>query len=123
MQFNNDTASNYSTHVLLGTRSGGSGTASGNANQSAALTIIGAGNNSASMFGSGVIDILDYKNTDKYKTVRTLSGYDNNSSGFSVIYSSNWRNTNAITSIKLSPNVGSNFNQYTQFALYGIKGA
>jgi hypothetical protein len=121
MQFNNDTGSTYSTHVLLG--SGSSASASGSANQTGALTFVGAGNNVASVFGGGVIDILDYKDTNKYKTVRSLGGYESNSTGFVTFYSGNWRSTSAITSIKLFPNVGSNFNQYSQFALYGIKGA
>jgi len=71
----------------------------------------------------GVTDFLDYKDTNKYKTVRTLGGYESNSTGFVALQSGNWRSTSAITSITLAPNIGSNFNQYSQFALYGIKGA
>ena len=119
MQFNSDTASNYSHHVVLGT--GSSVVAAANANTSSILTISGAAANVSSVFGSGVIDILDYKNTNKYKTVRTLGGYESNSTGFISLQSGNWRSTSAITSIVLSPNIGSNFNQYSQFALYGIK--
>jgi hypothetical protein len=121
MQFNGDTASNYSHHVLLGTGSGV--VAAANANASSILTIAGAAANVASVFGSGVIDILDYKDTNKYKTVRTFSGYESGSTGFVALQSGNWRSTSAITSITLAPNIGSNFNQYSQFALYGIKGA
>ena len=121
MQFNGDTASNYSHDVLLGT--GSAVVAAVTANASSILTISGAAANVSSVFGSGVIDILDYKNTNKYKTVRTLGGYESNSTGFVSLYGGNWRSTSAITSIVLSPNVGSNFNQYSQFALYGIKGA
>jgi hypothetical protein len=121
MQFNGDTASNYSHHVLLGTSS--STVAAATANASSILTIAGAANNVANVFGSGVIDILDYKDTNKYKTVKTLSGYESGSTGFVALQSGNWRSTSAITSITLAPNIGSNFNQYSQFALYGIKGA
>ena len=119
MQFNGDTASNYSHHVLLGT--GSSAVAAANANASSILTIAGAAANVSSVFGGGIIDILDYKDTNKYKTVRTLGGYESNSTGFIALQSGNWRSTSAITSIVLLPNVGSNFNQYSQFALYGIK--
>lgn len=119
MQFNGDTASNYSHHILLGT--GSSVVAAATANASSILTIAGAAANVASVFGSGVIDILDYKDTNKYKTVRTLGGYESNSTGFIALQSGNWRSTSAITSITLAPNIGSNFNQYSQFALYGVK--
>jgi hypothetical protein len=68
-----------------------------------------------------IIDILDYKNTNKYKVVLTFAGLDNNGSGESGLYSGMWMNTNAITSIKLFDNV--NYGEYTKAALYGIKGS
>lgn len=67
----------------------------------------------------GVTDFLDYKDTNKYKTVRTLGGFDANGSGFVNLTSNLWQSTSAITSITLTA-VG-NFNQYSHFALYGIK--
>jgi hypothetical protein len=69
------------------------------------------------------MDILDYANTNKYKTVRTLSGYDLNNATYGALrsYSGLWMNTNAITSIKFYAD-GVNLAQYSQFALYGIKG-
>jgi hypothetical protein len=78
----------------------------------------------ANMFGTGIIDILDYTNTNKNKTIRALSGFDGNGSGNVSLSSGLWQNTSAITSISLKPQSGSsNFTQYSQFALYGIKGA
>jgi hypothetical protein len=121
MRFNSDTGSNYSQHYLLG--SGSAASTGGSASASSIMTISGAGNNVANAFGVGVIDILDYKDTNKYKSVRTLGGYETNSTGFVSLYTGAWFSTSAITSIQLSPNIGSNFNQYSQFALYGIKGA
>jgi len=76
----------------------------------------------ASIFGVTVTDILDYKDTNKYTTIRVLTGYDTNGAGDVLLYSGNWRSTSAVTSIVLFPASG-NFNQYSQFALYGIKGA
>jgi hypothetical protein len=35
----------------------------------------------ASVYSAGVIDILDYANTNKYKTMRILDGTDANGSG------------------------------------------
>ena len=74
-----------------------------------------------STFGAVVIDILDYKNTNKNKTVRMLGGYDSNGAG-NVTFSSGSRNlTGAITSLKFR--FGQNPQQYSTLALYGIKGA
>jgi len=79
---------------------------------------------SANCFGVVVIDILDYANTNKYKTTRALAGLDINAAGgFIALRSGNWRNTNAITTITLKPESSRIFAQYSQFALYGIKGA
>jgi hypothetical protein len=67
------------------------------------------------------MDILDYANTNKYKTTRTLIGRDRNGAGIMLFHSGLYQSTNAITSLKFFPSTG-NFAQYTQFALYGIKG-
>jgi len=79
---------------------------------------------SANVFGAAVIDILDYANTNKYKTSRALGGADTNGSGTVRFTSSLWQNTSAVTSITLRPQagLGANFAQYSSFALYGIKG-
>jgi hypothetical protein len=78
---------------------------------------------STNIFGVAVIDILDYQNTNKNKTIRTLNGVDLNGSGELVLYSNLYAvNTNAITSLSFNiPTL--NIAQYSQFALYGIKGA
>ena len=124
VQINSDTGSNYSRHLLDG--NGSVATANGSASQSSIVfcpipdsNISGSG----SMFAGFVMDILDYANTNKYKTVRTLSGYDLNNATYGALrfYTGLWMNTNAITSIKLYAD-GVNLAQYSSFALYGIKG-
>jgi hypothetical protein len=65
------------------------------------------------------MDILDYANTNKFKTTRTLEGYDANGSGNVSLTSGLWQSTSAINSITITA-VGT-FNQYSQFALYGVK--
>jgi predicted patatin/cPLA2 family phospholipase len=80
------------------------------------------GGMTASTFGAGVIDILDYADTNKFKTTRTLNGVSSNASSaidYIFLVSGLWRSTSAITSITLT---GNNFAQYSHFALYGIKG-
>ena len=69
-----------------------------------------------------VVDLLDYNSSNKYKTLRCLSGVDQVSAGFIAFSSNLWMNTNAITSISLTENSGTNFTQYSNFALYGVKG-
>ena len=66
--------------------------------------------------------VLDYANTSKNKTVRSLVAVEDNTNCYLPFNSGLWQNTNAISTIVISPNVGSQFNQYSSFALYGIKG-
>lgn len=81
-------------------------------------------NSGANMFGVGIIDILDYSNTNKNKTVRMLDGHDQNGSGAIFLRSGLWASTSAITSIYLgNSDYSANFAQYSSYALYGIKGA
>lgn len=119
IQFNSDTGSNYRAHRLYGD---GSSVVADVSTQTTRLDRAGFLAGGTSVFAANIIDILDYTNTNKYTTVRSLYGYDNNGSGYQFFSSGLWMNTNAITSIKLYPDAG-NFVQYTTFALYGIKGA
>jgi hypothetical protein len=84
--------------------------------------VYGSKSGLADAFGAGVVDILDYKDTNKYKTVRNLTGVDMNGMGELGLISGLWRNTNAITSILFYP-PANNIAQYSHFALYGIKSA
>jgi hypothetical protein len=120
VRFNGDTGSNYSWHILDG--NGSSASAGGAANQtSAGVPTFTAGNSTANIFGVMVMDILDYTNTNKNKTVRYLGGHDQNGAGILRFGSGAWRNTAAITSITFTVS-SQNWATNTQFALYGIKG-
>jgi hypothetical protein len=66
-----------------------------------------------------IIDILDYTNTNKFKTAKTTFCWDANGTGYIEFGSTNWRSSNAITSITLRP--GNTFNTNTSAALYGVK--
>ncbi len=117
LQVNSDTGNNYATHRLggFGTGTFAEGIAS---TSSIKLGLVGT---VTSVFGGTVVDILDYKNTNKYKTIRSLNGYDENGGGYILLTSGLWQNTNAITSLTLSLSSSGNFLEYSQFALYGIK--
>lgn len=123
MRFNNDSGStNYDTHRLVS--DGSSASADARIDRSA-LWLASAGPigiaNTSSYATPLIIDILDYKNTDKYKTIRTLSGTDQNGTGSLEITSGYWKNTSAINRIDLSI-ATYNWAQHTSVALYGIKG-
>jgi len=65
---------------------------------------------------------LDYANTNKNKTIRTLGGQDANGSGEVVFISGLWMNSStAVNAITLVLPGGGNFAQYSSFALYGVK--
>lgn len=117
--FNGDTAANYSFHNLLGTGSAAFANA-GTSQSNIQISRIAEASLASNIYNATVIDILDYTNTNKYKTTKSLSGWDGNGSGDIRFISGNWRSTSAITSITLTPGSGS-FLQYTQFALYGVK--
>lgn len=116
-QFNGDTGSNYAWHRLLGDG------ASAIADSTASTTVmrIGRSGGNSTSFAGGIFDVLDYANTSKYKTARTLYGTDQNGSGLIFLSSGLWQNTAAVTSITITPAAGS-FSQYSRFSLYGIKG-
>ena len=127
MRFNSDTGSNYSYHAMYA--GGASVSATSGTSSTYVYLLNGLGNGAyTSSFNAGIIDILEYKNTNIYKTVRMLNGFDTNNATTSVnneticFSSGNWRNTNAITSITFTASTG-NFKEYSQFALYGIKGS
>jgi hypothetical protein len=118
LRFNGDTASNYSFHILYGNTGGAQVTGAGGNG----FIYIGNQSATANTFSAEIIDILDYSSTSKNKTVRALCGYENNSDGESGLFSGGWFNSStAISSITLS--LTATFSQYSQFALYGIKGA
>jgi hypothetical protein len=79
----------------------------------------------ANIFNSAIIDILDYANTNKNKTFRGIGGFDANGSGVISLASCLFNTTTAISSIKFETDGGAftGWAEYSQFALYGIKGS
>ena len=125
LTFNGDTTqANYYAHELAGNGSTAysNATAGGSAPVGIQLFVSYGFSN---IFTGGVIDILDYTSTSKNKTVRALSGWDGNGStppGEVRLTSGLWSKTpETISSLSFVTNAG-NYQQYTQFALYGIKG-
>lgn len=111
-----DTGANYSWHQLFGnaaaTFSNGAG--------SQTFGYIGY-NYNTSYPNPSIIDIIDYTDTNKFKTWKALAGTETNGAGYVQLWSGNWRSTSAINTIRITPGSGT-FTQFGSFALYGIKG-
>lgn len=117
-QFNSDTGSNYSNTLMEG--SGSTATSSKQSSQADIQFSFNVGGNSTNPQPI-VAHINSYSNTTTNKTV--LGRYNSASGGTypgvgSVV--GLWRNTSAITAIKIFPGSG-NFNSGSNFTLYGIK--
>lgn len=122
MRFNSLAPSaGYRDHYLRG--DGSSVTVGTGSNNYLSIgNIIGNGN-TASTQSAWIIDILDYRDTNKYKTVRSLGGYDGNGNGRMFLTSGFLTTTtNAITDIDISTLAGG-FVTNSKISLYGIKGA
>lgn len=116
-----DTGNNYVGHFLFGNGSSASAAAS------PATTFVQIGKSFTSStpgWAATIVDFLDYSNTNKNKTLRCLTGVDDNAQAagpFIQMSSVLWMNTSAITSFNLTTN--GNFPQHSHFALYGIRAA
>lgn len=111
MQFNNDTAANYSYVTMQGNP-----TASGVATSDTVIRVSDGGyvNNAAT--NNYIIQVLDYSVTDKHKSV-LMRG--NNSVDTLSASAGRWASTAAITTIKLFIPT-TTFAAGSTFALYGI---
>lgn len=123
MQFNGDTASNYSTHAVRGS---GTETSSISIQASYPSGIVlysglAGATNTANSFGANIVDILDPFETSKYTTTRALAGQVGSFNRI-ALESGSWRNTAALTSITFDDIFG-NFVSGSRFSLYGIRSA
>jgi hypothetical protein len=107
IEYNGDTASNYTFVRMFGTGSGSGGSSGGTEKN------IGNFYTNRSM---GKVEIFDYSATDKHKIALSRMGAASNAT-FAVAY--RWANTAAITSLKVVTQ-GGNLNTGTTFALYGV---
>jgi hypothetical protein len=115
MQFNGDTASNYSDTYILGTGSG-----SGSSGRDVSLSYVSAGYPLTTTLTSlHTVDFMNYANTT---TNKTILGRSSDAASITLAQVGLWRSTAAITSILLYPASG-NFLSGTTFSLYGIANA
>jgi hypothetical protein len=121
VRFNSDSGANYRYHYMNGNGTSAIAGTAASQTYAWAMDVTGAAS-AANVYAGNVLDILDYTNTNKNTTTRTLTGADFNGSGAVDFISTLWLNTAAITSITITTG-GNNFAQYSSFALYGIKAA
>jgi hypothetical protein len=125
MYLNGDTTyTNYRSHLLYGTASAGYSESNQLSGYYGAIGYTAGGNMTANVHSTQIIDMLDYANTSKNKTVRTSWGLlDSDSNGYCGLSSFLWTSTSAITSFSIISYPSANFVLGSQFALYGIKAA
>jgi hypothetical protein len=77
------------------------------------------------VFAALILDILDYKNTNKYTTITNSTGYVNNNATANennLAYTGGvWNDTAVVNEIQIYKTSG-NWSEDSIFALYGIKG-
>jgi hypothetical protein len=116
LTYNGGTGNNIS-HYLYGDRS----SATGSYNATDPIISFQAGTTTTN-FATGIYDFLDYSSSTKNKVLRALVGMDNNSTaGFTGLISALSTDTTPVTSITFSYFGGATIQQYSQFALYGVK--
>ena len=113
-----DTGNNYGIQELYGN---GSGVAVAGVLGPASSAQLFYAQPDASTSAASITDILDYTNTNKATSFRTLGGIDLNGSGRITFTGGYWNNTAAVDILKVLPS-GGNFEAGSKFALYGIKG-
>jgi len=117
LRFNSDTGNNYANHQL----SGNGTILLSTANASDGSIYLPRNGSTDNVFGAGIVDILDYANTSRNKTVKAFGGYDRNGDGQALdFFSGLWMNTSAINTVTLFV-FASVYSQNSQFTLYGVK--
>jgi len=125
--FNNSTAStNSATHLVYGDGATAALATNSTGNYSAILGYTTGANAISNTYGVAVVDFLDYSNTNKNKTIRSLFGWNDNGTTSQATFVGLQSvlpvalGTGAITSMTVLFN--GNITSASSFALYGIKG-
>jgi len=118
---NSTTSTNMAYHRISGDGSSATAYALADTSSWDDLLLLPQDGTTASIYSAAILDILDYANTNKNKTLRLLGGVDLNGSGRLVFGSGLVNSTTAISSITFA--TASTYKQYSHFALYGIKSA
>ena len=116
LQFNSNTATNYSVTAI-----NGSGTAAGSGRNSNVNSIVGGfGFFDTTAVSTSIVSIMNYSNTTTFKTA---IGRGNSTPLYVHAGVGLWRQTSAINEIKAFVDGGYNWSTGTTFTLYGISAA
>ena len=118
MRINGVTTNSYAAHYLQGN---GSSVSSGALTNMAGMWFgWGTNNASTSKYGAAVVDILDFSQTTKNKTIRSLTG-EIGASNSIALHSGFFNSTAAVTSVTVyQPKA--NIESGSRFSLYGLRG-
>ena len=125
IRFNGDSTTAYRSHYVEGSAPG-STTTSGDYGATNGIYLPDSGgvwdSTISGVYTVAIIDILDFSNANKNKTVRSLSGNTKGSQGRVDLASGAWFNTAAVTSMVFSEDgSGGGFKAGTRISLYGLK--
>ena len=93
------TSANYTVHTTYGD---GATSTTGAISQTLTAMVYGVmpvNSFASQIFGTTIVDILDYSSTNKYKSVRSIAACDTNGSGIVTIRSGLWLSNSAINQI------------------------
>lgn len=118
LQFNSDTATNYSCTVVYGN---GTTASSSRLSNTTYIAVLGrsVGMNS-SLTDNAIVNIMNYANSTTYKTTISRSNVPSYGTSGDVGL---WRSTAAITSILIGVTGGRSWLSGSSFTLYGVKAA
>jgi len=118
LYFNNDTSANYDRPNARGENA----TATGGYTQSATFSYLTQLNASGqtNYFGSAVLTIPYYTNTAFERVAWSYGGFENGTGSNYAIFNTNYKSSNAITSIYLGFEGSGGFKIGTRASLYGI---
>ena len=115
--FNSDTGNNYAYHAFFG--DGASASFENGVSRANIPAVRMTPLSNSNIYAAHIIDIIDYRNTLKNKTVRTFKGDDRNGSGAIILETGLWVSLSAINSITITSR-SNVFFQQTTATLYGV---
>lgn len=121
LRINGDTGANYS---IRNVRGAGGGTITSAGSSGATNLFVGSipgVNATSSVFQNAVIYFPNYAGSSNKSLLIDSVSENNNTTAYTLLAGGLWSNTNAITSLKLYPEVGTVFVQYSTAYLYGVK--
>lgn len=122
VQFNGVTASSYSNHSLIGNGSYMESSSAANwGSIETYISVVPGSSRSANIHAAGILDILDYASTSKYKTTRQFISKTNDANVAVMLTSGSFRSSDAISSMSLILD-GGTWGTTSRLSLYGILG-